>query len=1336
VFFEALEAPVQQVVCGRQVTQLPLLTSRSPKTTTCRISFFLNHATFSPTLHNRWCQSYRAGSSKSPATNAPSSWWDMTKDDLSHQLRSASPAIKRPASDMGAQDREDHNTDVEMDDPKPIFTPINPDAQTHSDSKAKQQDTGATHGARDGRQIPHISHPGAISQEAPSDSTRTSLSDSLLQTPSIRSTAATSINMDIQPSAEPPSIDEQVAKVMIYLNKEIVDKQKGYVISQKWLTRVHARSSEPPKGADKNATEGDIGPIDNADIAMVTEDSGKLLDQAGEKFVSLRPGLRMSEDYQILPQEAWDLVVSWYGLAKDSPVITRYAYDIASQDALQKDVQFELNPPIFSLLKVPCESTAQTQRESNDPPVRWLSSKYMSANEWMKKCKDALNIDMATKVRVWRILGGLKNSNASGMLTPAASRSASPAPGAEIVASAGDRMLLDVNTFAALALGEHREKLEMNDNTNNAKFDGKSTLDTFSLGGRNDVLAFEEQKGGPAGGEWPSEHARIAKPKGLRDKIAGVASSGRTSPAPGVTTRGRSRQNGRPRGIIGLSNLGNTCYMNSALQSLRSVEELTQYFLHEQWKHDLNPDNPLGHRGEVAKAYAALIKQVYDETGSSTWPGNFKKAISKYGSQFSGYQQQDSQEFLLFLLDGLQEDLNRIDKKPYIEKPDSTDEMVHDPQALKDFADRNWDIYKARNDSVVTDLFAGMYKSTLTCPVCDKVSIIFDPFSNLTLQLPIENNWSKEVVYVPFGKRPIRMDVEIDKNASIRALKEFVAKRTGSQVENLVVSESYKNKFYKVFDNPLVLSEAGIQNSDVIMAYELESIPTNYNPDKQPPKQQLYMPLNKHSEDEEVDATSPGADRLMIPLFHRLVKNPTGRVASKPFFGLPTYIVLDRRQNSTYEGVLRRILISVASMSSKSLFDKTDFERDLSPENSDTVIMTDDGSASGPLAASEVGEDGYVDIKMNDSSDTKIDDELPTTKAQKYLGSGKPLPEQLFNLFDICVATTGESIPTGWNGITESTDLDSIKDRIPTVLPDRSRKDGSSSSDADSGSATSEAEGPDVEYAETTPESVESAPESDTSEPLPSMEDEAPEVNMFKSKGRNKHKKVKSYKGKNRTFIGKQKPQPRQVQKQPTPPAQGFVRPGEAIVLDWNNDAFDALFGGDEDDQDEMRGGPTWKGVPILPDEELSAKRAERTRRRKNGISLEECLNEFGKSETLSEQNAWYCPRCKEHRRAEKKFELWKAPDVLVMHLKRFSSNRNFRDKLEVRVDYPIEGLDLTKMVQDSEGKSMVYDLIAVDNHYGGLGGGHYTAYAKHSGNGNWYEYNGKPCRSRDLGSD
>lgn len=45
--------------------------------------------------------------------------------------------------------------------------------------------------------------------------------------------------------------------------------------------------------------------------------------------------------------------------------------------------------------------------------------------------------------------------------------------------------------------------------------------------------------------------------------------------------------------------------------------------------------------------------------------------VGRFAPQFSGYQQQDSQELLAFLLDGLHEDLNRVKKKPYLELKDA-----------------------------------------------------------------------------------------------------------------------------------------------------------------------------------------------------------------------------------------------------------------------------------------------------------------------------------------------------------------------------------------------------------------------------------------------------------------------------------------------------------------------------------------------------------------------------------------------------------------------------------------------------------------------------------------
>jgi ubiquitin carboxyl-terminal hydrolase 4/11/15 len=194
---------------------------------------------------------------------------------------------------------------------------------------------------------------------------------------------------------------------------------------------------------------------------------------------------------------------------------------------------------------------------------------------------------------------------------------------------------------------------------------------------------------------------------------------------------------------------------------------------------------------------------------------------------------------------------------------------------------------------------------------------------------------------------------------------------------------------------------------------------------------------------------------------------------------------------------------------------------------------------------------------------------------------------------------------------------------------------------------------------------------------------------------------------------------------QDAPDEGPLVRLGEGIVVDWNPQAWEALFTGLEGD--EMRGMSTWDKMERFVDPELEARRTALKQRRKNGITLDDCLNEFGKEEILSEMDTWYCPKCKEHRRASKKFELWKTPDILVMHLKRFSSSAMRRDKLDVFVDFPIEGLDLTsRVIESEEGKQEVYDLFAVDDHWGGLGGGHYTAFAKNFIDNEWYEYNGE----------
>lgn len=63
-------------------------------------------------------------------------------------------------------------------------------------------------------------------------------------------------------------------------------------------------------------------------------------------------------------------------------------------------------------------------------------------------------------------------------------------------------------------------------------------------------------------------------------------------------------------------------------------------------------------------------------------------------------------------------------------------------------AEEAWENHIKRNDSIIVDIFHGLFKSTLVCPVCFKVSVTFDPFCYLTLPLPMKKERTLEVYLV------------------------------------------------------------------------------------------------------------------------------------------------------------------------------------------------------------------------------------------------------------------------------------------------------------------------------------------------------------------------------------------------------------------------------------------------------------------------------------------------------------------------------------------------------------------------------------------------------------
>lgn len=122
-------------------------------------------------------------------------------------------------------------------------------------------------------------------------------------------------------------------------------------------------------------------------------------------------------------------------------------------------------------------------------------------------------------------------------------------------------------------------------------------------------------------------------------------------------------------GSCGLSNLGNTCYMNSAVQCIAYLPLLRSYLLSGQYKAtgDLNKDNPLGSGGKLLEEFAELLRHLWNAKGAEHRPFKFKQLLAKTNEQFSGGDQQDAQEFLTYMIDILHEDSNKVRKKPYVE---------------------------------------------------------------------------------------------------------------------------------------------------------------------------------------------------------------------------------------------------------------------------------------------------------------------------------------------------------------------------------------------------------------------------------------------------------------------------------------------------------------------------------------------------------------------------------------------------------------------------------------------------------------------------------------------
>jgi ubiquitin carboxyl-terminal hydrolase 4/11/15 len=606
-----------------------------------------------------------------------------------------------------------------------------------------------------------------------------------------------------------------------------------------------------------------------------------------------------------------------------------------------------------------------------------------------------------------------------------------------------------------------------------------------------------------------------------------------------------------PAGQTGLSNLGNTCFMNSALQCLSATAPLTDFFLDGSYQKDINTSNPLGMSGEMATEYRNLLGELWSSTIGAYAPRDMKHKIERFAPQFGGYVQHDSQELLAFLLDGLHEDMNRILKKPPVE-------------VLATWtADEAWDGHKKRNDSVIVDMFQGQLKSRLKCPNTGLVSNVYDPFMYLTVPLPIDN--SRKLVITLHrldpSLRPLKIGFDVLKSGSIKDLKTMVHNylhpEGGPNQSSIAIVEIYRNKIFKEWKDDESLAD--ISDNDDIAAYQL----TYFVPKPKKKHAHRYDDLynihtnHSHAGDGDTpmgDETTPGDGDLNAPP-QQAVDPETVRI-----------IVFQEKKGAGYYS-----------------YDET---------FGTPMILT-----------------------------------MPVTVnyVQLYLA--------------ILHVLTGGTPPEG------ATTAGIFKKIPPTNI---------------------------------------------TSEPVP--EGFVAEPGCYAD---------------NTVFeidIGNY----RNIDNDATP-IQLTER--KVIKAVWKNSIYSEFI-----DETKVKS----------PDVEVhaSAKVESHASKKETTIPLSKCLQLFNEEEQLAETDTWYCPDCKEHVRAFKKFTIWKAPKILVIHLKRFAYyGQATRERLDHVVDFPLKDLDLSEFIEGPADCAYKYDLYAISNHFGNLGGGHYTAYCKSRNDDTWFEF-------------
>ena len=744
------------------------------------------------------------------------------------------------------------------------------------------------------------------------------------------------------------------------------------------------------------------------------------------------------------------------------------------------------------------------------------------------------------------------------------------------------------------------------------------------------------------------------------------------------------------RGQIGGRNLGNTCFMNSSIACLSNCTELTYYFLKGDYLKDINEENNLGMRGELAKEWGNLMKQYWVENTRVGDPSDFKYTIGRKAERFRGYGQQDSNEFMSVFLDYLNEDLNKATKKEYVE----LNEKMED-ETDEDCSKRFWEVNLKRNDSIVTDLFCGQFKSTITCPKCQWINITFDPFDtiNLPLLTQIRRNEYKygynenleqfKFFYIPSDvlRHPYCLIIKnINNGEEIGKVIDRIAKEKNfiyyNKIEDLFLVDMLRKEKYGYAEKSHIVKQF-IYDDEYLFSYD-------YNQKKDEIALVVYFFKNDTEK----------SNKSQYPRMVFCKKSDTLEdVRKKIYFYLRKYILSpflkeneekdevtleiekymeDNNNELPYEKLYEKVENEYNKVFKKYDSNEEDKEdkEDVDNNNKERENKSDDEEEKEKEDKNKNEEENEKEEEENKNSENEIKDQQQSKlKNEEETNNNKEIQNEILNE----KKEKETEVNKEEKKLSEDDELkkyiDKFKSDIPFEIFIRRERD---------------------------------------------------ENNFYGKIPFIDSKHFSNYSRKLKKFL--------EIENfnAPLGDIQTDLSDYEIIVQFneeskyINKDTFDL----DYFKQIELE--YTIKEKEGKKEEEENKKEDEEEID-DGKMTLIKCLKKFCKEEQLQEGDEWYCPKCKEHVLAKKKMDLFYLPKILIICFKRFVKDSYRWEKNEDEVEFPINNLDLKDFVIGPDKNHSKYDLFAVSQHYGSTGFGHYTAVCRNY-DGKWYSYDDSNC--------